>query len=206
MPSPEKGPQESANKFPSGDMSAFGALCGGRVDAVSSLLCNGLGREDVEFLVTVLGEREPPAHAMNELWEWLTTAPHDSGYARSPTDEDLGALAGETLSVECGRRGNSQELEYFSTFRVEKGGWSGMSLTFSHYEGTAERERVLFSASVGTAEKEGHFAPVERVNRLVRSCGLMNFKAGENGADIIARSGTLTEAGEFCIFLGKDPR
>lgn len=204
MPSPEKGPHESANKLPSGDMAAFGALCGGRLDAVSALHCNSLGREDVEFLVTVLSERDPPAHEFNELWEWLTSAPHDSGYARSPTDADLAVLAGESSSVEFGRRGDAKQVEYFTTFRVERGGWTGMSFTFSHFEGMVDGDRVLFSASVGAADRPGDLPREERVNRLVRACGLMNFKAGENGADIIARSGTLIEAGEFCIFLGKE--
>lgn len=206
MPSPEKGPHESTGKLPGSDIASFRALCGGRLETVSSLHCNDLGREDVEFLLTILTEREPPTHEFNELWEWLISAPHDSGYARSPTDSDVDALASDAISVELGRRGGAKHIEYFVTFRVEQGGWSGMSLSFSHFEGMGESERVLFTASVGAADKPGDFPPEERVNRLVRACGLMSFKAGENGADIVARSGTLTEAGEFSIFLGRPRR
>jgi hypothetical protein len=161
-----------------------------------------MGKEDLRFLIETFGERVVPDEGFEELWAWMTTAPHDTLFARAPLDETLLGLASPTAGWEVGRRTVEGMVEYFATLRVERGAWSGLSITVSHFEGTSDGDRVLFSASVGRLVDGSPECRQARVERLLRLCGLTDCKAGSAGGDLIGRSSTLADSGEFCLFCG----
>jgi len=204
MPTPEKGPRsDKAGEVPL-EGAAFGAPDGARLLAISSLQCPGMGKDDLRFLVETCGGREISDEPFEELWSWVTTAPHDTLFARAPTDETIVALSSEISSWDIGRRTVQGLVEYYAALRFEKGDWRGVTLTVSHFEGANGGERVLFSASVGATVKPepGGAARQALVERLIRLCGLSDFKFGKDGADMLARSATLADSAEFSIFCG----
>jgi hypothetical protein len=201
LPTPEKGPRgESPEGAASFEGAAFALPTGARIDSISSMVCQGMGRGDLEFIVETFTGREPHGEAFEELWGWVTSAPHDTLFARAPTDETLLALASESASWDIGRRTLVGMVEYYASLRVERGIWAGITVTVSHLEGTGEGEKVLFSALV----QPGGLTDSRETTllRLVRLLGLSGCRPGQNGSDLLGYSTTLSDSGEFCLFIG----
>jgi len=159
-----------------------------------------MGEEDFRFLVHALVGGEPNADGFAEVWRWLTDAPHDTLFARSPTDHYLLELCSHRdQSWDFGRRVSNGVVEYYAILRIEKGDWAGITISANHLENWMSPERIEFSASVGERTVPGALLREERLNRLCRLCGLTDFKPAENGADLVARSRNLS-TGEFSLF------
>ena len=201
-PSPEKNPQRppAESGFPVGPFSLGAA--GDRLAGISSLHCADMGRDDICFLITTVSGRDQTSAAFDEVWQWLTNSPHDTLFARGPTDRDLLDLGlSSEQSWELGRRVSNGVVEYFATLRIEGGAWAGITIRASHLENWMQPDRIQFSAIAGPSSIPGALPREERVGRLCRLCGLTDFKSTGNGADLVARSATL-EAGEFNLFCG----